>query len=229
MLKEFQKTIGHFFKNEKYLQNALTHSSYANEHRTHGIVCNERLEFMGDSVLGLICAELLYEKYPNKPEGELSKLRSSLVCENALAAYAKNIDLGKHLLLGHGEELGGGRERASILSDAFEALIAAIYLDGGIECAKDFVLPFLKDAINMDSKSHILNRDYKTVLQEIAQKNPGELVRYAVVDESGPDHDKSFTVNVYLNSNLLASGTGKSKKEAEQDAAHKALKLMGEE
>lgn len=229
MLTELQNLIGYSFKNQRYLENALTHSSYANEHRTRGIVCNERLEFMGDSVLGFVCAELLYEKYPHKPEGELSKIRSALVCESALDAYAKSINLGKFLLLGHGEELGGGRERASILSDAFEALIAAIYIDGGIQCAKEFVLPFLCDTIKADSKSHVLNRDYKTILQEIAQKNPGELVRYSVVNETGPDHDKSFTVNVYLNSNLLASGNGKSKKEAEQDAAHKALKLMGEE
>lgn len=228
MLQEIQSRINYKFKNIRFLENALTHSSYSNEHRTHGIVCNERLEFMGDSVLGFVCAELLYEKYPHKPEGELSKLRSSLVCETALDKYAKTIELGKYLYLGHGEELGGGRERPSILSDAFEALIAAIYFDGGISEAKKFILPFLSDAITEDNKKHSLNHDYKTALQEIAQKNPGEIIKYSVVNETGPDHNKSFTVNVYLNSNLLAAGTGKSKKEAEQDAAHKALELMGE-
>ncbi len=228
MFKEVQSKINYNFNNIQLLENALTHSSYANEHKNAKAVCNERLEFMGDSVLGLICAELLYNKFLHKPEGELSKLRSSLVCESALNTYAQKIDLGKYLLLGHGEELSGGRERPSILSDAFEALIAAIYFDGGFESAKEFVLPFLNNAIKEDIQKHTLGRDYKTLLQEISQKNPGEIIKYAVVNETGPDHDKLFTVNVYLNSNLLASGTGKNKKEAEQDAAHKALELMGE-
>lgn len=229
MLATLEKTIDYSFKNSKWLTLALTHSSYANEHKAHNIACNERLEFLGDSVLGFICAEYLYQKFTSKPEGELSKLRSSLVCETALNIYAKQIELGKYLLLGHGEDLAGGRSRPSILSDAFEALIAAIYMDGGIEEAKRFVLPFITAAIDDNTKTHALNRDYKTALQEIAQKNPGEIISYAVVGESGPDHNKSFSVNVYLNSNILASGEGRSKKEAEQDAAHKALILMGEE
>ncbi len=229
MFTELQQKIGYKFHDKRLLTVALTHSSYANEHKSKGVVCNERLEFMGDSVLGFICAELLFCKFPSKPEGELSKLRSSLVCETALDGYAKKIELGKFLLLGHGEDLAGGRNRPSILSDAFEALIAAIYMDGGIEQAKSFVLPYLENAIAEDSKTHALNRDYKTALQEIAQKNPGEIIKYAVVSESGPDHNKSFEVSVYLNSNLLATGNGRSKKEAEQDAAHKALTLMGEE
>ena len=229
MLNELQKKIGYSFTDINILKTALTHSSYANEHKNSGIECNERLEFMGDSVLGFVCAELLFKKYSGKQEGDLSKMRSSLVCETALSNYATDMGLGKYLMLGHGENLAGGRERPSTLSDAFEALIAAIYLDGGIEAAKKFILPFLTNAIKADSASHSLGRDYKTLLQEIAQQNPGEIIRYAVVNESGPDHDKSFTVNVYLNSNLLAAGKGKSKKEAEQDAAHKALKLMGEE
>ena len=229
MLTELQKRIGYKFNDTRLLTLALTHSSYANEHKSKGVVCNERLEFMGDSVLGFICAELLYCKFPSKPEGELSKLRSSLVCETALDGYAKEMGLGVFLLLGHGEDLAGGRNRPSILSDAFEALIAAIYMDGGIEHAKKFVLPYLEKAIADDVKTHALNRDYKTALQEIAQKNPGEIIKYAVVSESRPDHNKSFEVSVYLNSNLLATGNGRSKKEAEQDAAHKALELMGEE
>ena len=228
-ISEFQKKIQYTFKNPALLEEALTHSSYANEHKAEGSVCNERLEFIGDSVLGFVCTELLFNKYPTRPEGELSKLRSALVCETALDKYAKSIELGKYLLLGHGEDLAGGRERPSILSDAFEALIAAIYLDGGMDNAKKFVLPFILDAIENDPTTHVLKRDYKTSLQEIAQQNPGEIIKYTVVSETGPDHDKEFTVNVYLNSNLLASGSGKNKKEAEQDAAHKALKLMGEE
>ncbi len=229
MQKPLEEKIGYKFKDRHIMTLALTHSSYANEHRAKGVVCNERLEFVGDSVLGFICAEYLYGRFPSKPEGELSKIRSSLVCESALNIYAKQIGLGEHLLLGRGEELAGGRERPSILSDAFEAVIAAIYIDGGMESAKEFVLPFIINALEEDAKSHVLSRDYKTALQEIAQKNPGEIISYAIVSESGPDHNKSFEVNVYLNSNLLASGKGRSKKEAEQDAARKALKLMGEE
>lgn len=229
MLSELQKKIGYSFTDINILKTSLTHSSYANEHKNTRIECNERLEFMGDAVLGFVCAELLFKKYSGKQEGDLSKMRSSLVCETALANYAVALELGKYLMLGHGENLAGGRERPSTLSDAFEALIAAIYLDGGIEAAKKFISPFLTKAIDDNISKHTLNRDYKTLLQEIAQQNPGEIIKYAVVNESGPDHNKSFTVNVYLNSNLLASGKGKSKKEAEQDAAHKALKLMGEE
>lgn len=229
MLTQLQEKIGYTFRNHIILKTALTHSSYANEHKSQGISCNERLEFIGDSVLGFICAELLYKKFPSKQEGELSKMRSSLVCEAALSGYAKTLNLGEYLYLGHGENLAGGRERPSTLSDAFEALLAAIYLDGGIENAKNFVLPFLTKAIENDSIINVFNRDYKTALQEIAQQNPGELIKYVVVSEDGPDHNKSFTVNVYLNSNLLATGIGKSKKEAEQLAAKKALKLMGEE
>ena len=229
MQNTLEEKIGYKFKGKHSLVLALTHSSYANEHKGKSTDCNERLEFLGDSVLGFICAEHLFATFPSKPEGELSKIRSSLVCETALDVYAKQIGLGEHLLLGHGEELAGGRTRPSILSDAFEALIAAIYIDGGMECAKAFVLPFIVNALKDDEKTHTLNRDYKTALQEIAQKNPGEIISYAVVNESGPDHNKSFEVNVFLNSNLLASGKGRSKKEAEQNAAHKALILMGEE
>lgn len=229
MLNELQNKIGYSFNNLNILKTSLTHSSYANEHKENGTKCNERLEFMGDAVLGFVCAELLFKKFSSKHEGELSKLRSSLVCEAALCKYAIDLELGKYLLLGHGENIAGGRERPSTLSDAFEALLAAIYLDGGIEPAKAFILPYLTKALDDEQSVHGFTRDYKTVLQEIAQQNPGEIIKYSVVSESGPDHDKSFTVNVYLNSNLLATGNGKSKKEAEQDAARQALKLMGEE
>ena len=225
---DFEKVIGYKFKNTKLLTAALTHSSYSNEHRSSDIICNERLEFLGDSVLGFICAELLYTRYSDKTEGVMSKMRSALVCEAALAEYAKCLELGKYLLLGRGEVLAGAGERASTVSDAFEAVIAAIYLDGGIDDAKNFVLPFLNSAIDNNKHTHSLNRDFKTSLQEISQKNPGEIIRYELTNESGPDHTKVFTVSVYLNSNLLATAHGKSKKEAEQSAAREALKLMGE-
>ena len=227
MQRELEQKIGYRFSSRHLLTLALTHSSYANEHKAQNIVCNERLEFVGDSVLGFICAEYLYSRFGSKPEGELSKIRSSLVCESALDIYAKQIGLGSFLLLGHGEELAGGRERPSILSDAFEALIAAIYLDGGMEKAKEFVLPFITSALDNDKKTHVLNRDYKTALQEIVQKNRGEKLSYRTLESNGPDHERSFVVEVLINSNPIGRGHGKSKKEAEQMAAHEALKLMG--
>lgn len=227
MYNKLESKISYTFKQKQLLELALSHSSYANEHKSQGIESNERLEFLGDSVLGVICAELLYNQFRDKPEGELTKIRSSMVCEPALYNYAKAIDLGSFLMLGHGEQSSGGRNRPSILADSFEALIAAIFLDGGIESAKAFVLPFLKSA--MPDKDHTeITGDYKTMLQEIAQKNPGEIIHYKVINESGPDHDKKFEVQVYLNSNVIGQGSGKSKKEAEQNAAKKALILMGE-
>ena len=227
MPENLESKIKYKFKKKKLLNLALSHSSYANEHKSQGYESNERLEFLGDSVLGVICAELLYNEFSGKAEGDLTKIRASMVCEPALFNYAKSIDLGSYLMLGHGEESSGGRERPSILADSFEALIAAIFLDGGIESAKAFVLPFLKSA--MPDKNHTdITNDYKTMLQEIAQKNPGEIIHYKVINETGPDHDKKFDVEVYLNSNVIGRGSGKSKKEAEQSAAKKALKLMGE-
>ena len=211
-MKMFENNIHYTFKNKKLLELALTHSSYANESRTH-IEYNERLEFLGDAVLQLITSEKLYKEHPDMPEGRMSKQRAALVCEDALANYSKQISLGAFLFLGKGEENTGGRERPSILADAFEALIGAIFLDGGIENAKKFVLRFLDD------------KDLH--LQEIIQKNPGERLSYIVVDETGPDHDKNFTVEVKLNSNSIGTGFGKSKKAAEQQAAKEALELMG--
>lgn len=218
-----EKKIGYCFKNRDYLMEALTHSSFANE-RHNNIKCNERLEFLGDAVLSIVSAKFLFEKYPNMPEGELSKLRSSLVCTNSLSDFARQINLGDSLFLGKGETNTGGADRPSILENAFEAMIAAIYLDGGMEEAEKFVLSFLTQAVETH---HINFKDYKTTLQEVVQQNPDENVNYVVVGESGPDHDKTFEVEVHLNSNVIGKGKGRSKKSAEQAAAKEALKLMG--
>ncbi|MBQ7957491.1 MAG: ribonuclease III [Clostridia bacterium] len=220
-MQEFEKIIGYSFSDKSLLTRALSHSSYANEKHSPKD-SNERLEFLGDSVLGFITAEYYY-KNSTLPEGELTRLRAATVCEKALFEFSKEIELGSKLLLGKGEENTGGRERASINSDAFEAIIAAIYLDGGIEEAKKFVLRFVeKHAKNQGSF-----KDYKTKLQEVIQKNPEELLEYVLVGESGPDHDKRFEVEVHLNSNVIGKGVGKSKKTAEQEAAREALALMG--
>ena len=219
----FEEKIKYKFRDKSLLREALTHSSYANEIR-NGLKCNERMEFLGDAVLSIVTAELLYSKFPDMPEGELSKLRSSLVCTAELSQFAKDIELGKYLLLGKGEQNTGGSERPSILENAFEALVAAIYLDGGMESAKAHILRFLNTAL----ENHQINfKDYKTQLQEIIQQNPDETLNYVIVGESGPDHDKRFNVEVHLNSNVIGRGTGKSKKQAEQEAAKEALLLMG--
>lgn len=218
-----EKRIGYIFKNKDYLMEALTHSTFAYE-RDNGMKCNERLEFLGDAVLSAISAEFLFEKYPDMPEGQLTKLRASLVCTDSLSGFARKIDLGKALLLGKGEANTGGADRPSNLENAFEALIAAIYLDGGMECARTFVLGFLNEAL----ENHNINfKDYKTTLQEVVQKNPGENVTYVLVGESGPDHNKEFVMEVHLNSNVIGVGKGRSKKSAEQAAAKEALELMG--
>ena len=219
--------MGYTFRDESLLKHALAHSSYANEHRGEVPGSNERLEFLGDSVLSLITAEFLFNHYQHLPEGKLTKMRALLVCENSLYGFTQQLDLGNELLLGHGEERSGSRNRPSILSDAFEAVLAAVYLDGGLESAKSFALPYLaKGAQEIEGNHH--SYDYKTTLQEIAQQNPGELIHYELVNATGPDHAKVFEVHCFLNSNLLGKGTGKSKKEAEQMAAKEALKLMGE-
>lgn len=223
-MRELEEVIGYRFENPGYLREALQHSSYANEAR-HGVKSNERLEFLGDSVLSIVVSEYLYTHYTHLPEGDLTKYRSILVCEKSLCGFARAIGLGHWLLLGRGEENTGGRDRDSILADAFEALIAAIYLDGGMEKARAFILSHVEPQMASASFSH--NRDYKTALQEVIQRNREEKVTYELVDEHGPDHDKSFTVEVHLNSNVIGRGTGKSKKEAEQRAAKEALALMG--
>lgn len=220
-MKELEKTLGYRFQDPSLLETALTHTSYANEAR-RGTKHNERLEFLGDSVLSIVVADYLFT-HNDLPEGELTRMRASLVCENALFGFAQKIRLGDYLRLGHGEELGGGRRRPSVVSDAFEAVIAALYLDGGIEQARRFILPFITQALTCKNTKE----DYKTKLQEIIQQNPEERLSYMVTDESGPDHDKHFVVQVHLNSNCIGTGEGHSKKQAEQMAAKEALTLMG--
>ena len=221
-----EEKLGYKFNNIDLLKNALTHSSYANEVRG-GFSSNERLEFLGDSVLSIIVSDYIYRHFKSLPEGELTKLRASLVCEKSLCAFSRELELGKYLMLGKGEEKSGGRERDSILADAFEAVLAAIYLDGGMEPARRHVMNFvLRELKHTDDE---LFKDYKTALQEIIQRNPEESVTYILTGENGPDHDKSFTVEVHLNSNVIGTGTGKNKKQAEQMAAKEALRLMGAE
>lgn len=213
-----EKVIGYTFKNPTLLETALTHTSFANESR-QPIEHNERLEFLGDSVLSVVVADYLF-RHVNKPEGELTRMRASLVSEEALFQFAQEIELGKYLRLGRGEDMGGGRERPSVVSDAFESVIAALYLDGGMETARNFILPFVTEGKTAEA-------DYKTQLQEVVQQNPEEKLTYVLESETGPDHDKHFVVAVHLNSNCFARGEGRSKKQAEQHAAHEALRLMG--
>ena len=222
-LQELMQKLGYQFKNPTLLKKALTHSSYANEGKEKS-ESNERLEFLGDSVLGMVTAVYLFQR-EKSPEGELTKLRAALVCEKALCSYAQTLQLGEYLFLGRGERQTGGKMRPSILADAFEAIVAAIFLDGGMENARIFLLRFLETEISNQKQLHF--KDYKTKLQEIIQQNPEEILRYALAGECGPDHCKQFCVEVYLNSNVIGVGRGKSKKEAEQQAAREALKLMG--
>lgn len=223
-MTDLEYKIGYTFKNQDVLSEALTHSSYSNEHRGK-MNCNERLEFLGDSVLSLIVTNYIFRNFEQLPEGDLTQLRASLVCEKTLYKFAKQIDLGRFIKMSRGERHGGGADRPSILSDAFEALIAAIFLDGGYEMAHDFVMGFITSEIKQLNKKPI--KDYKTTLQEIVQKNPGERLEYRLIGESGPDHDKHFVAEVLLNSNSIGKGGGRSKKEAEQQAAREALELMG--
>lgn len=223
-LGQFERYIRYHFQDKHLLLEALSHSSYANEKRKTRN-SNERLEFLGDSVLSIVVSEFLFLKYPEIPEGELTKLRASMVCEKALYVFAQEIHLGEFLMLGKGEEHTGGRERSSILADAFEAVIAAIFLDGGMDAAKRHILRFIPN--DPEEQEPIGFIDYKTQLQEVVQKNPEEKVEYVLVDETGPDHNKAFTVEVCLNSNVIGKGVGRSKKAAEQMAAKEALSLMG--
>ena len=220
-MTELEKVIGYEFRNRAYLDEALTHSSFVNGKSNS----NERLEFLGDSVLSVVVSKYLFESL-DVPEGKLTKIRSRLVCEDSLYEFAKKIDLGANIRLGKGEENTGGRDRRSILADAFEAVIAAIYLDGGLENAKTFIMKFIPSVDVLKSGKLVLG-DYKTVLQEIIQRNPEEKVEYVLTGESGPDHNKLFEVQVMLNSNVIGSGSGRSKKLAEQMAAKEALELMG--
>lgn len=219
------KNFTYKFKNEKLFKDAMTHSSHANEQKN--IKSNERLEFLGDSILGVICAEYLFNKYPDMEEGELTKHRAAIVCEKSLYEVGMHFGIDQSIVLGKGEEANGGRKRHSIIADAVEALLASIYLDGGMEAAKSFALSFIPQRENLSLKGKSFN-DYKTTLQEIVQKNRQETLSYQLVKEEGPDHDKMFTVEILLNSNVFACGNGKSKKEAEQMAAKQALELMGQ-
>ena len=220
MIKDLETAIGYHFQNIQLLQNALTHSSYANERWHNSLLSNERLEFLGDSVLGMLVAEYLYRTFPNRPEGELTRMRADMVCEQTLAAVANRIGIGEHLLLGHGEEQGGGRSRNSILADAMESVIAACFLDGGMEAALGIVQKFILVEVPV-KKLH--NTDYKTTLQELVQRKKNQTLIYALVGQSGPDHNKQFVVEVSLNGSVGGKGTGTSKKRAEQDAARVAL------
>ena len=220
MIKDLENAIGYRFRNIQLLQNALTHSSYANERWHNSLLSNERLEFLGDSVLGMLVAEYLYRNFPDRPEGELTRMRADMVCEQSLAVIANKIGLGNFLLLGHGEERFGGRSRNSILADAVESVIAACYLDGGYAAALKFVSTFVLVDIPV-VKFH--NADYKTALQEKVQQKKNQTLSYHLVGEEGPDHDKRFRVEVLLNGVSIGTGSGTSKKRAEQDAARAAL------
>ena len=220
MIKDLEAAIGYRFKNITLLQNALTHSSYANEFWHDSLKSNERLEFVGDSILGMIVAEYLYRQFPDRPEGELTRMRADMVCETALAGIANRLLLGQHLLLGHGEEQSGGRERASILADAVESVIAACYLDGGMEAARCFVEKFVLCEVPVTGMH---NADYKTALQELVQQKKNQVLTYIPIGEEGPDHNKRFTVAVLLNGEEVGRGTGSSKKRAEQEAARMAI------
>ena len=222
LLEELQDKIGYRFQNTELLKQALTHSSFANEQKINKLKDYERLEFLGDAVLELVSSEFLFRENPQMPEGQLTKLRASMVCEPALAYCAKDIDLGSYILLGRGEEYTGGRYRSSITSDVMEAIIGAIFLDGGIENAKKHIYRFILS----DLENKILFLDSKTILQEEIQKKKDAQLRYELIGESGPDHNKQFTVDAYLNDVLIGSGTGRTKKAAEQQAAYEALLKM---
>ena len=223
-MRELEEKLGYRFWNIGLLEHALTHSSYANEHRSSGITSNERLEFLGDSVLGMVVAEYLFAAHPNMPEGELTRTRAALVCETSLYEVACALNLGRYLRLGKGEDAGGGRTRPSILADATEATLAAVYLDGGIEPARAIIQTYILDKEQEKSA----DRDYKTALQELVQRHPGQAVSYRLVDETGPDHARVFVMEVSVGGKPVGVGRGRSKKEAEQMSAKAALEKLGE-
>lgn len=218
---------GYKFKDRKYLERAVIHTSFAHEHKMNTNDSNERLEFLGDAVLELTMSAYLFDKYPQMPEGELTKLRASLVCEQTLSQLARRIELGSRLKLGRGEDATGGRRRDSILADAFEAVIGAIYLDGGMENAREFILSQIGEEVENKHKS-FKQSDYKTFLQEVIQKNSKLQLEYKILSEKGPDHKKDFAACVIHEGKILGKGNGGSKKEAEQNAALEALKMLGE-
>ncbi len=231
-LEELQSRIGYRFQNIDYLQRAVTHSSYANETGAHNhhLLCNERLEFLGDSVLSLVTSDFLFHRFPSLPEGDLTRIRAATVCEEALASYATRLGLGDFLLLGKGERNSQGAKKPAVIADAFEAILAAIYLDAGgmrgMHAVADFLLPFIKEAVEQIPLTGGYHTDCKSRLQEFVQKENGKL-EYRLVSESGPDHNKTFVVEVYLDSNCIGRGSGHAKKTAEQAAAKAALALFG--
>lgn len=224
-VSRLEEVIGYHFYNENLLQQALTHSSYANERKINKCSDYERLEFLGDAVLELVTSEFLYLRYPKLPEGQLTKLRASMVCEPALAYCARDLELGRYLFLGKGEAATGGRGRASITSDVMEAIIGAIYLDSGIAQAKSFIMRFILN----DIEDKQLFYDSKTILQEQIQKTPGSMLSYELVSEEGPEHEKMFAVNALIDGQVKACGRGRSKKAAEQEAAYQVLLEMKKE
>ena len=227
-LENLQENLGYRFRDESLLRGALYHSSYANEHRNENIVSNERLEFLGDAVLGFVSAEFLYSRFPHAPEGELTRIRAALVREESLFEVAQALQLGECLMLGKGEESGGGRQRPSILADCTEAVFAAVYLDGGMDCARDLIHRVLLSKGDIEV-AESRRRDYKTELQEMVQRKPHQVLRYELVGQSGPDHAKVFTVAVLLNGEPIGEGSGHSKKEAEQASARAALEKLTKE
>lgn len=222
MYEKLEQGLGYTFRDKRLLENALTHSSFANERRD-GRKDNERLEFLGDSILGFVVAAFLYRLYPDKPEGDLTRIRADLVCERNLAQRAGTVRLGEYLLLGHGEEQCGGRRRDSIVSDAMESVIAAAYLDGGFEAAKGVIDRLILAELPQGRPG---NFDYKTMFQELVQREKDKVIRYELTGESGPDHEKVFTVDVLINDRVVGTGNGRSKKKAEQAAAEQAMKAM---
>lgn len=224
-MQELEKKLNYTFRNPALLQEALSHSSYANEHRGGHLRSNERLEFLGDAVLGFVTAEYLFARHPEAPEGDLTRIRAALVCEQSLYEVARRLDLGRYLMLGKGEETGGGRNRTSILADATEAVFAAVYLDGGMEAVNPLIHRCLLDA-QRESVVEEKRRDYKTALQELVQRQADQVLSYRMAGEQGPDHDKTFQAEVLLNGSVVGSGSGHSKKEAEQAAAQDALETL---
>jgi len=222
-MDKLEERLGYRFQDRSLLEHALTHSSYANEHRDSGFTSNERLEFLGDSVLGMVVADYLYRTREDLPEGELTRLRASLVCEGSLVVVAREWELGRCLKLGKGEDAGGGRERPSILADAVEAVLAAVYLDGGISRARSIIQTYILDRVEQEKRS---TQDYKTALQELVQRKSGQVLTYHLTGESGPDHAKLFSMEVRLNGTPVGAGRGRSKKEAEQSAAAAAIAAL---
>ena len=220
-MKQLEERLGYLFHDRSLLENALTHSSYANENKQKGEASNERLEFLGDSVLGMVVADHLFRSHPDMPEGELTRTRAALVCEESLVEVARKLELGQYLKLGRGEDAGGGRKRPAIQADAVEAVIAAVYLDGGIGSARKFITSFILTNNEREQEGGI--RDYKTALQELVQRESGQVLSYRLTGESGPDHAKVFRVEVDLNGTPAGKGEGRSKKEAEQSAAKAAI------